>query len=306
MSIESEARGMGSRQTESADGECPSGRDGDCGSCPRASSTNRRLLLKSVAAGGTLALAGCAGLFETESEEEPDNYVNDSLQNTNGGDTGGENENGNGNGEQQLYDVEFLRAQQTVEIGAEEIILEAGENAGLDLPFQCRVGRCGQCEAKVNGDANEFVDMSDDQTALSEDEIADGSFLTCVSSPTTDFACDERPDNEGDPLADVEPGGGGSDTFDVTYLGVGSGSETVGVGTDETLLEAGKDEDFNLKFQCEVGVCGQCESSYDGNANDVVDMDGNQYLDDEEIENGALLTCVSTPKTDFEFEPATE
>lgn len=181
---------MGSRQTESADGECPSGRDGDCGSCPRESSTNRRLLLKSVAAGGTLALAGCAGLFETEAEEEPDNYVNESLQN-NGGDTG--SENGNGNGGEELFSVEFLRNEATLDISGEETILDAGQEAELDLPYQC-----------------------------------------------------------------------------------------------------------------EVGVCGQCESSYDGNANEVVDMEGNQYLDDEEIENGALLTCVSTPKTDFEFEPATE
>ena len=302
MSIESEARGMGSRQTESADGECPSGRDGDCGSCPRESSTNRRLLLKSVAAGGTLALAGCAGLFETETEEEPDNYVNESLANNNG-DTGSENGNGNGNGD--LFSVEFLRNEATLDVSGEETILDAGKEAELDLPYQCEVGVCGQCEARVNGDATEFVEI-DGQEALDEEDNANGAFLTCVSSPKTDFAFDERPDAEGDPLADVESGGGGSDTFDVTYLGVGSGSETVGVGTDETLLDAGKDEDFNLKFQCEVGVCGQCESSYDGNANDVVDMEGNQYLDDEEIENGALLTCVSTPKTDFEFEPATE
>lgn len=290
---------MGSRQTEHGaaadEEECPSGREGDCGSCPNESSTNRRLLLKSVATGGTVALAGCAGLFTTEPEEEPDNYVNESLQDEDDG-----TDTGSGNGDANLYSVEFLRNEATLDISSDEAILDVGLEEELDLPYQCKVGRCGQCEARVKGDARDYVEI-DGQEALDEEDNAEGAFLTCVSSPKTDFAFDERPDAEGDPLSEIESGGG-TETFDVTYFGNGADGTTVEVGTDETLLVAGEDEGWDLPFQCREGYCGQCEASYDGNANDVVDMSNPQALDEEEIENGALLTCVSTPKTDFEFD----
>ncbi len=52
----------------------------------------------------------------------------------------------------------------------------------------------------------------------------------------------------------------------------------------------------------EVGRCGQCTGKYDGDANEVVTHDGNQFLDEDRIEAGWLLTCVAYPRDDFELE----
>ena len=239
-----------------------------------------------MAAGGTAALAGCAGLFDTGEDDGPENFVSEDAEDT---------ENGEENGEETIaYDLEFLRNEQTLEIAEDENILDAGQDAELDLPYQCEVGVCGQCEAHVNGDANDVVEM-DGNDYLEEEEVADGAFLTCVAEPRADFSLDERPGEAGSPLDDVEE----AQTFAVEYLGHDTGGTTIDVAEDEELLYAGLDEGWDLPYQCERGVCGQCVAEVDGDANEVVEMDGNDYLDEEDIEDGQLLTCVSQPRDDF-------
>lgn len=271
--------------------ECDSTADGDCANCPNnATDTRRRVVLKTMAAGGTAALAGCAGLFETGEDDGPDNYV---TEDANGEENGSENGEENGT-EAAAYELEFLRNEQTLEVPEDELILDVGLDADLDLPYQCQSGVCGQCEAHVNGNANDYVEM-DGNEYLDDSEIEDGAFLTCVGEPRTDFAFDERPDESGNPLEDVEE----AQTFSIEYTGHDTGGTTIDVAEDEKLLYAGLDEGWDLPYQCESGVCGQCESRVDGNANDYVEMDGNEYLDEEEVENGALLTCVSEPRDEF-------
>ena len=64
----------------------------------------------------------------------------------------------------------------------DDTVLEAGELAGLALPYSCRGGVCSTCRAKVlEGD----VEM-DRNYALEPWETEAGFVLTCQSHPTTD------------------------------------------------------------------------------------------------------------------------
>jgi ring-1,2-phenylacetyl-CoA epoxidase subunit PaaE len=69
-----------------------------------------------------------------------------------------------------------------VEGHPDDTVLEAGELAGLDLPYSCRGGVCATCRAKV---LDGTVEM-DHNYALEPWETEAGFVLTCQSHPTTD------------------------------------------------------------------------------------------------------------------------
>ncbi|AUX10367.1 ferredoxin [Halalkaliarchaeum desulfuricum] len=269
----------------------------DGGDCPR---TKRRLLLKSAAAGGTVALAGCLGMFEVPEEKryvgrsDPPDAEPDPDPDPDEDEEPDEDEDPD---EAQAFDVNFLRDETVVNISEDQDLLNAGEEAGLDLPYQCRTGVCGVCKAKTNRDATEVQEMDGNQY-LDDEEIAEGYLLTCVSYPRADFPVDTHPDEGDDIWDDVD-----DDEDDATHaVEFQNNAATLDISEDETLLDAGLEEGLDLPYQCEVGVCGVCKAKTDGDANEVQEMDGNQYLDDDEIEDGYLLTCVSYPRADFSID----
>jgi len=69
-----------------------------------------------------------------------------------------------------------------IEAHPDDTVLEAGQVAGLDLPFSCRGGVCATCRAKlVEGSVEMEVNY-----ALDPWETEAGFVLTCQSHPTTD------------------------------------------------------------------------------------------------------------------------
>jgi ring-1,2-phenylacetyl-CoA epoxidase subunit PaaE len=78
--------------------------------------------------------------------------------------------------------IVFNGIKTEVEAHPDDTVLEAGELAGLDLPYSCRGGVCATCRAKV---LEGGVEM-DNNYALESWETDTGFVLTCQSHPTTD------------------------------------------------------------------------------------------------------------------------
>jgi len=81
------------------------------------------------------------------------------------------------------YDVTIKHEgrNRKVQVTEDQSILEAGLDAGLDLPHDCKLGVCLRCSAKViSGD----VDQTG--TTLDDSVVQQGYALTCMIFPRSD------------------------------------------------------------------------------------------------------------------------
>jgi len=92
-----------------------------------------------------------------------------------------------------------------------------------------------------------------------------------------------------------------AETFEIEYAREG---DTIEVKENETVLEAGEDEGWDLPYACRQGQCVSCagQITSGGNAEEYVVHDDQQMLDDNELDDGYTLTCVAYPKADFTIE----
>tara|TARA_Y100001970_G_scaffold142269_1_gene175014 strand:- start:213 stop:503 length:291 start_codon:yes stop_codon:yes gene_type:complete len=73
-------------------------------------------------------------------------------------------------------------AEEVIQCEEDQYILEAAEDAGMDLPSSCRAGACSSCVAKVlEGTVN-----NDEQSYLDDDQLEDGLSMLCVAIPESD------------------------------------------------------------------------------------------------------------------------
>ncbi|WP_284012880.1 2Fe-2S iron-sulfur cluster-binding protein [Halobaculum litoreum] len=89
--------------------------------------------------------------------------------------------------------------------------------------------------------------------------------------------------------------------FEVEYAKEG---DTIEVANNQTVLEAGEDNGWDLPYACRQGQCVSCagQITSGGNSEEYVTHDDQQMLDDAELDEGYTLTCVAYPKADFTIE----
>lgn len=77
--------------------------------------------------------------------------------------------------------LRFRGIDTTLHVAANQSILEAGLEAGLALPYNCRSGQCGACVALCERGK---VEMAYNEV-LTDEEVGLGQVLTCVGHPLT-------------------------------------------------------------------------------------------------------------------------
>lgn len=77
------------------------------------------------------------------------------------------------------FDVRLVRSDRTVHVGEHQSLLEAIEAAGVDAPYLCRGGACGQCETDVLEHDGTFVHR--DHWLSDEQKTCGKKIMPCVS-----------------------------------------------------------------------------------------------------------------------------
>lgn len=79
----------------------------------------------------------------------------------------------------QPYDIYLKRSDKKIHVGADQSMLEAIEAAGVDAPYLCRGGACGQCETDVV--ACDGVIQHHDHFLSNADKASMKKVMPCVS-----------------------------------------------------------------------------------------------------------------------------
>ncbi len=85
-----------------------------------------------------------------------------------------------------IYQVRFVNADldldQTIDVPADEYILDVAEEHNIPLPSACRQGNCSTCVARlIRGDVDQ-----DEQQFLNPAEMDQRYTVTCVAYPRSD------------------------------------------------------------------------------------------------------------------------